>query len=150
MSLNTPSGSGPEAARSAFAAGPDAATADDVSGGISREIVQVYLRTFGRGPTRARTFVQPHYAVCVLRDVFTTAERALIADGDGDTVEFLRKRLNAGNDDDLQAIVGSRTGRSVQSHLSHVKVPANLAVHLFLFEADGDSDLGAPAVPSEK
>ena len=149
MSLNTPSGSGPEAARSAFA-GVDIGAADDAAGGISREIVQVYLRTFGRGPTRARTFVQPQFSVCVLRDVFTTAERALIADGDGDAVERGRKRLNAGNDDDLQAIVSSRTGRAVQSHLSHVKVPANLAVHLFLFEEDGDSDLGTLVATPEK
>jgi uncharacterized protein YbcI len=149
MSLNSPSGSGPEAGRSAFT-GVDIAAADDVSGGISREIVQVYLRTFGRGPTRARTFVQPQFSVCVLRDVFTTAERALIADGDGDAVERGRKRLNAGNDDDLQAIVASRTGRTVQSHLSHVKVPANLAVHLFLFDEEQGPGLGKAAAAAEK
>ena len=133
MSLNSPSGSGPEAARAA-PAGVEAGAVDDVSGAISREIVQVYLRTFGRGPKRARTFVQPQFSVCVLRDVFTTAERALIAAGEGNAVELGRKRLNAANDDDLQAIVSGQTGRSVQSHLSHVKVPANLAVHLFLFD----------------
>jgi uncharacterized protein YbcI len=149
MSLNTPSGSGPEAPRPALA-GVDVDAPDDVSGGISREIVQVYLRTFGRGPTRARTFVQPQFSVCVLRDVFTTAERALIVAGEGDAVERGRKRLNAGNDDDLQAIVASRTGRTVQSHLSHVKVPANLAVHLFLFEDDGGLGLGTLAAAGEK
>jgi uncharacterized protein YbcI len=142
MSLNTPSGAGPEPVRSA-AAEAEIGTAEDATGAISREIVQVYLRTFGRGPTRARTFVQPQFAVCVLRDIFTIAERALIADGDGDTVEFLRKRLNATNDDDFQAIVASRTGRPVRSHLSHVKVPANLAVHLFLFDQDQEAEDGA-------
>jgi uncharacterized protein YbcI len=149
MSLNTPSGSGPGAPRPDFA-GVDIGAGDDVGGSISREIVQVYLRTFGRGPTRARTFVQPQFSVCVLRDVFTTAERALIVAGDGDDVERGRKRLNAGNDDHLQTIVAGRTGRVVQSHLSHVKVPANLAVHLFLFEVDGDPGLGAPGVTAEK
>jgi Na+-translocating membrane potential-generating system (MpsC) len=78
-----PPAADPEPARPA-PADAEIGGAEDATGAISRDIVQVYLRTFGRGPTRARTFVQPQFAVCVLRDVFTTAERALIADGDGD------------------------------------------------------------------
>jgi hypothetical protein len=52
--------------------------------------------------------------------------------------------LNATSDDDFQAVVASRTGRPVRSHLSHVKVPANLAVHLFLFDqGQGGEELAA-------
>jgi uncharacterized protein YbcI len=140
MSLNAPRGSDPKPS-SAPSAGAGSRTEDETTATISREIVAVYLRTFGRGPTRARTFVQPQFSVCVLRDVFTTAERALIATGGGDEVEVSRKKLNAANDDDFQAIVESLTGRTVQSHLTHVKVPANLAVHVFLFDEDAGESL---------
>jgi uncharacterized protein YbcI len=134
MSLNTPSGSGPDAPPPALPGDLGMTAGDEVTDAISREIAQAYVRTFGRGPTRTRVFIQPQFAVCVLRGIFTSAERALIAKDDGDEVEFLRKRLNAGNDEDLQAIVVSQTGRPVQSHVSEVRVPADLAVHLFVFE----------------
>src|SRR6201999_4188218 len=44
---------------------------------VSHKLSQLYVRAFGRGPNRARAFVQPQFTVCVLRDVLTTAERTL-------------------------------------------------------------------------
>jgi uncharacterized protein YbcI len=148
MSLDSPSGSGPDVPPSVHPAGRATAAGDEVTTAISSEIVQVYIRAFGRGPTRTRTFVQPQFAVCVLRQIFTSAERALIASGDDYSVEHTRKRLNAANEDDLRAIIASRTGRPVQSHLSEVKVPADLAVHLFLFEGAEVPDGGEESARS--
>lgn len=106
-----------------------------VGAAISRETVQLYLRTFGRGPTRSRTYIQADYAVCVLRDVFTAAERTLVAIGGREQVEASRKKVTDAMDGEFVALVERETGRQVQTHLTHIKVPANLAVHFFLFEA---------------
>jgi hypothetical protein len=38
-------------------------------------------------------------------------------------------------DGEFVAVVERQTGRQVQTHLTHIKVPANLAVHFFLFGA---------------
>ncbi|HEX5592286.1 MAG TPA: Na-translocating system protein MpsC family protein [Solirubrobacterales bacterium] len=106
-----------------------------VGAAISRETVQLYLRAFGRGPTKSRTYVQADYAVCVLRDVFTAAERTLVAIGGREQVEASRKKVTDAMDAEFVALVERETGRQVQTHLTHVKVPANLAVHFFLFDA---------------
>ncbi len=106
-----------------------------VGAAISREIVRLYLRTFGRGPTKARTYVEAEYAVCVLRDIFTAGERTLIAHGGREEVEASRKKLSDAIDGEFIAVVERETGRPVQTHLTHIKVPANLAVHFFLFDS---------------
>jgi uncharacterized protein YbcI len=105
-----------------------------VGAAISRATVQLYLRAFGRGPTKARTYVEAEYAVCVLRDIFTAGERTLIAHGGREEVEASRKKLSDAIDGEFIAVVESETGRPVQTHLTHIKVPANLAVHFFLFD----------------
>lgn len=116
---------------------PEVAETDVLPGvgaAISREIVRLYSRAFGRGPTKARTYVEAEYAVCVLRDVFTAGERTLIAHGGREEVEASRKRVNDAIDGEFVALVERETGRQVQAHLTHIKVPANLAVHFFLFD----------------
>lgn len=105
-----------------------------VSATISRETVQLYLRAFGRGPTKSRTYLQDDYAVCVLRDVFTAAERTLVAIGGREQVEASRKKITDSMDEEFVALVERETGRQVQTHLTHIKVPANLAVHFFMFD----------------
>jgi len=117
---------------------PDVAETEVLPGvgaAISRETVQLYLRAFGRGPTRSRTYVQADYTVCVLRDVFTAAERTLVAFGGREQVEATRKKITDALDGEFVALVERETGRQVQTHLTHIKVPANLAVHFFLFDA---------------
>lgn len=106
-----------------------------VGAAISRETVRLYLRAFGRGPTKARTYVEAEYAVCVLRDVFTTGEQTLIAHGGREQVEASRKKLSDAIDGEFVAVVERETGRPVQTHLTQIEVPANLAVHFFLFDA---------------
>jgi uncharacterized protein YbcI len=101
---------------------------------IARDLVQLYLRAFGRGPNRARAFVQSQFAVCILRDVFTTAERTLLADGGEAEVEAARRRINDSIEEECIEIVETATKRSVQSHLAQVRAPADLVVHLFLFD----------------
>lgn len=106
-----------------------------VGAAISREIVRLYLRVFGRGPTKARTYVEAEYAVCVLRDVFTAGEQTLIDHGGREEVEASRKKVSDAIDGEFIDLVERETGRPVQTHLTHIKVPANLAVHFFIFDA---------------
>ena len=101
---------------------------------ISNRMVQLYVRAFGRGPNRARTFLQPQFAVCVLRDLFTTAEHTLLADGGEAEVESARRRINASIEEECIEIVEAETKRSVQSHLAQIRAPNDVVIHLFLFD----------------
>jgi uncharacterized protein YbcI len=131
MSLNRPPGSEPwETPRAAHSADPG----DIASIVISEQILQLYLETFGRGPTQARTYVQPQFAVCVLHDVLTVAERSLIAGGGEAEVEAARGKINEAIDRKYVSIVEVNTGRSVLSHLPRTRVAVDVAVHFFLFD----------------
>ena len=100
---------------------------------LSREIVQLHVRLHGRGPTKARSYLQSDYAVCILEEVFTTAERTLIDAGSGDHVSDTRKKFQDAVKDEFVGVVEQITGRTVRVFLSQVDVEANLALEFFIF-----------------
>jgi uncharacterized protein YbcI len=104
-----------------------------VTNAISREMAQLYLSAFGRGPARPRTFLPPQFAVCVLRDVLTPTERTLVDSGEVEVVEAGRQKINDTLDAEFIEIIEANTGKLVQSHLVHAKVSDDVVVHLFLF-----------------
>ena len=108
---------------------------------LSREIVQLHARLYGRGPTKARSYLQNDYAVCVLEEIFTTAERTLIDAGSADHVSDTRKKFQEAVKDEFIAVVERVTGRAVKVFLSQVDIEANLALEFFIF-ADTDGDVG--------
>ena len=132
MSLNHPSGSDPQGSPGKLPGAVPAQAAANAA--ISDEVVQLYLTTFGRGPTRVRTYVQPEFCVSVLGDILTPAERSLVQVGGIAEVEAGRGKINEGIDAELMAIVERQTGRRVLSHLARVKAPVEVAVHFFLFD----------------
>lgn len=103
---------------------------------LSREIVQLHARLYGRGPTKARSYMQSDYAACVLEEIFTTAERTLIEAGSGDHVSDTRKKFQEAVRGEFISVVERITGRTVRVFLSQVDVDANLALEFFIFEPE--------------
>jgi len=100
---------------------------------LSREIVQLHVRFYGRGPTKARSYLQADYAVCILEEIFTTAERTLIDAGSGEHVHETRRKFQAAVKSEFIAIVERVTGRRVRSFLSQVDIDSNMSVDVFVF-----------------
>lgn len=141
MSLDHHQGPDARAMPRVMAGLPPADVGNVVATAISEQIVHLYLESFGRGPTRARTYVQPQFAVCVLGDVLTTAERSLIGSGGSLEVEAARGKVNETIDHQYVSIVELQTRRPVLSHLARVKAPVDIAVHFFLLgDAPGARD----------
>ena len=124
-----------------------------VAAQISREIVQLHATMFGRGPTKAKTYVDDEYVLCVLEDIYTPAERTLIKADKVEEVVSARHAFQEAVEEDFTAIVTGATGRPVRAFMSQVKVEPELAAELFLMEpisgdgADpiaGDGDGGDP------
>lgn len=111
---------------------------------LSREIVQLHARLYGRGPTKARSYLQNDYAVCILEEIFTTAERTLIGAGSSEHVSETRKKFQEAVGDEFIGVVERVTGRSVKVFLSQVDIEANLALEFFIFaeQEDLDRDVG--------
>lgn len=100
---------------------------------LSREVVQLHARLYGRGPTKARSYLQSDYAVCILEEIFTTAERTLIAAGSSEHVSETRKKFQEAVKDEFIEVVERVTGRGVKVFLSQVDIEANLALEFFIF-----------------
>lgn len=116
---------------------------------LSREIVQLHARLYGRGPTKARSYLHGDYAVCILEEVFTTAERTLITAGSGDHVSDTRKKFQEAVKGEFIEVVERITDRTVRVFLSQVDVDANLALEFFIFaEPAGGKGSRASAPPA--
>lgn len=113
---------------------PDSPTRGALVSQLSREIVQLHARLYGRGPTKARSYLQSDYAVCILEEIFTTAERTLIDTGSGDHVRDTRKKFQDAVKEEFIDVVERITGRAVRVFLSQVDVEANLALEFFIFD----------------
>ena len=52
---------------------------------ISRDIVRLHANLYGRGPTKAKTYLTDEYAMCILEGAFTQAEKTrLLERGPGE------------------------------------------------------------------
>lgn len=113
---------------------------------ISREIVRLHAKLYGRGPTRAKTFLGDDFALCVLEDVFTQAERTLIRAGNSAQVQTTRQAFQEAVEPEFVAIVETAMGRGIRAFVSEINIPANLAVELFLLEPDGEPAAVVPGL----
>jgi uncharacterized protein YbcI len=101
---------------------------------ISREIVQLHANLYGRGPTKAKTYVNEDYILCVLEDVFTPAERTLVGAGRDDQVESTRHIFQLAVAEQFIGIVEAASGRSVRAFMSTVHIEPEISGELFMLE----------------
>jgi uncharacterized protein YbcI len=109
---------------------------------LSREIVRLHARLYGRGPTKARSYLHHDYPVCVLEEIFTTAERTLIDAGSAEHVKETRNKFQEAVDEEFRGIVERITGRKVRVFVSQIDIDSNLAVEFFIFEDEEESGAG--------
>jgi uncharacterized protein YbcI len=102
---------------------------------ISNAIVRIHAHSYGRGPTKARTFLGTDHALCLLEDIFTPAERTLIDGGEGRQVEEIRRTFQRVARDEFIGAVEEVTGRTVKAFFSNVQCDPDMAVELFVFES---------------
>lgn len=107
---------------------------------ISRGIVAIYKDEFGRGPSRARTFLDDDVLTVVLEDSLTGMESTLVAHGEEDVVNQMRDGFQAVTCNRMVALVEQETGRSVKAFMSDHSVLPDYAVEVFVLEARGSSD----------
>jgi uncharacterized protein YbcI len=121
--------------------------------GISSGIVGLYRQHFGKGPTKAKTYVLDDLVICVLRDGLTTVERTLFAEGRADSVREMRTAFQDAVADKFKAVVEELTNRRVVAFMSQAHVDPDLAIEVFFLdgpisaegflETDGDQRAGA-------
>jgi uncharacterized protein YbcI len=99
---------------------------------ISNAIVRLYKRYYGKGPTQARAYYQDDLVTCVLRDVYTRAERTLIESGRVGSVLSQRSELQQAIRDEFIAEIERVTGRQVLVFFSASHEGPDMCLESFL------------------
>jgi uncharacterized protein YbcI len=109
-----------------------------ISSAISRNIVRLHAQLYGRGPTKAKTYLDEDYALCVLQEIFTPGEKTLIETGYENQVEATRHAFQDAVEKQFVEAVESSTGRVVKAFFSQIHIGSDSAAELFLFERQAE------------
>ena len=107
---------------------------------ISNEIVRLQAEYYGKGPTRAKTYIVEDLVVVVLEESFTRAEKTLALRGEREAIEHIRRRFQQQMADEFTSVVEQATGRKVRVFLSETNIDQDVSVETFLL-ADGRTDM---------
>jgi uncharacterized protein YbcI len=118
----------------------DRGSLGEVRATISKEIVRLQAEYYGKGPTRAKTYIVEDLVVVVLEESFTRAEKTLAERGEKDAIEHIRRRFQQQMADDFTSVVEQATGRKVRVFLSETNIDLDVSVETFLL-ADGRTDM---------
>ena len=103
---------------------------------ISKEIVRLQSEYYGKGPTRAKTYIVDDLVVVVLEESFTRAEKTLVERGEREAIQQIRRRFQQQMAESFISIVEQATGRRVRVFLSETDVDQDVSVETFLLAED--------------
>jgi uncharacterized protein YbcI len=109
---------------------------------ISKEIVRLQSEYYGKGPTKAKTYIVDDLVVVVLEESFTRAEKTLAERGEREAIQHIRRRFQQQMADSFTSIVEQATGRRVRAFLSETDIDQDVSVETFLL-ADERTDMTA-------
>jgi uncharacterized protein YbcI len=99
---------------------------------IANEMVRLHSEYYGRGPTKARVYADRDLIAVVLEETFTPAEKTLIARGESEGIQDIRRRFQRAMADQFKSLVEQATGREVRSFMSETDLENDIAVELFI------------------
>jgi uncharacterized protein YbcI len=102
---------------------------------VTNGIVRLFSEYYGRGPTRAKTYMlEDRYVVTVLRDTMTTVERTLAENGEGDLVRRVRLTFQEAMADSFKGVVEQALDRRVAAYHSQILIDPDVGIEFFLLE----------------
>ena len=112
---------------------------------ISNHVVRTMSEYTGRGPTKARTYLNDDVVTVVLQDTLTKGERSLVSDALDDLVLTMRKAFQSTMRTELVTGVEDILGRTVAAFMSDNHIEPDVAVEVFLLAplANGSRPVGA-------
>jgi uncharacterized protein YbcI len=102
---------------------------------ITTEIVHLYRDYYGRGPTRAKSYMLGEgFVVTVVRDSMTTVERTLTEAGHGGQVRLMRMTFQAAMSEPFKEVVARALSRSVVAYHGQLLVDADIGFEMFVLD----------------
>src|SRR5256885_15146241 len=99
---------------------------------ISNRMVQLHKRYYGKGPTKARSYVMGDLVVCLMRGGFTRAEETLMGSGRAGLVHEQRSEFQEALKHEFTSAISEITGREVVAFMSNTHNDPPLIVEIFL------------------
>ena len=99
---------------------------------IASGFVSLHSKYYGRGPTKSKVYGEADLVVVVLEETFTPAERTLIAHGQSEDIQRIRRNFQTILADQFRALIEQATGRKVRSFTSETDLENDIAVEVFL------------------
>jgi uncharacterized protein YbcI len=101
---------------------------------IGRGLAQLHAEFYGKGPTKARTYILNDTVICLLEGGFTTVERTLIDGGNSEAVHDIRHSFQSAMEQPFRDVVEDATSRRVVAYMSQIHTSPDLAAELFVLE----------------
>jgi len=106
---------------------------------VTREIVKLHAAHYGKGPTKARSYLNGDALFCLMQDTLTAAERTLVERGKGEAVHTMRRAFQDAMAAEFSALVETHTGRRVRAFMSQVNLEPDVDVEIFVLEPAGET-----------
>jgi uncharacterized protein YbcI len=101
---------------------------------ISNAIVQIFSEYYGRGPTKAKTYINDNYVFTVTEDILTTVEQTLVERGRESLVREVRLSFQEAVAVRFKEAVEKATGRTVITYHSQVVFDPPMGFEMFVLD----------------
>jgi uncharacterized protein YbcI len=117
----------------------DAGRGQELRAAITNVVVGLKKEFYGKGPTKAKTFVNENYVFCVMAGGLTRNEETLLAHGEHDLVRAYRLRFQEVMSEPTVRAIERVTGRTVIGYHSQIVFDPEHAFEIFVLDAAPDS-----------
>jgi uncharacterized protein YbcI len=102
---------------------------------VTNGIVQLFREYYGRGPTKAKSYIlDDRIVVCVLEETMTQVEKTLVENGHGDKVRDVRLTFQGAMADEFKRQVSEGMGRNVIAYHSQLTLEPDIGFEFFVLE----------------
>jgi uncharacterized protein YbcI len=112
-------------------------------------MVMLHKDFYGKGPTKARTYVQDDVVVVLMRGGFTRVEETLLREGRGEAVTRQRGDFQAVMHDRFSEVIQDELGRKVIAFMSASHQDLDLLAEMLLLEPLDAEEGDATAAPED-
>ena len=108
--------------------------AGEKAAAISNAIVAIFSECYGRGPTKAKTYLLDNYVFTILEDLLTPVEETLVSNGREELVREVRISFQTATADRFTGAVEDVTGQRVITYQSQIAFDPPVGIEFFVLD----------------
>jgi uncharacterized protein YbcI len=103
---------------------------------LANALVRLNRELYGRGPTKAKAYVNEDVVVVVMEDALSQVERSLLAEGEADAVGYIREHTGEIKREPFVEAVERITGRRVRGFVTGFNLEPPMVIDTFALEPE--------------